>query len=111
MPRWNAKPAKAAEKNFLFLCVPLRPLRSIVTFPPNPPARGLRRAARMAHRIWYARILLALALLVITGFSLRAQSFGSRAAETGWDALDEGDAEKAAAAFRQALAEQPHDPT
>jgi hypothetical protein len=65
----------------------------------------------MAHRIWYARILLALALLVITGFSLRAQSFGSRAAETGWDALDEGDAEKAAAAFRQALAEQPRDPT
>jgi tetratricopeptide (TPR) repeat protein len=54
---------------------------------------------------------LSLAFAISVAMSLSAQSSGSRAAETGWNALEDGDAERAAAAFNQALGENPQDPT
>jgi predicted TPR repeat methyltransferase len=65
----------------------------------------------MAHRRLAARILVSAAIFLVVPLSLRAQSTGSRAADTGWSALEDGDAEKAAAAFNQALSQDPQDPT
>jgi hypothetical protein len=65
----------------------------------------------MAHRTLVTRISLCLGIALVLGLSLTAQSSGSRTAETGWNALEDGDADKAAAAFDKALAEHPHDPT
>jgi len=41
---------------------------------------------------------------------VHGQAGQPRVAEAGWQALEEGDGERAAAAFRQALAEQPREP-
>ncbi len=65
----------------------------------------------MAHRTLVTRILLTLSVAVVMALSLDAQTSGSRAAESGWNALEDGDADKAAAAFNQALGEDPQDPT
>jgi tetratricopeptide (TPR) repeat protein len=64
----------------------------------------------MAHRTLVTRIAVFLAIVLLMGLSLRAQSSGSRAAERGWNALEDGDGEKAVAAFNEALAEHPQDP-
>jgi Flp pilus assembly protein TadD len=42
--------------------------------------------------------------------AVHGQPAPSRAAEAGWDALEEGDGEKAAAALSQALAGHPREP-
>jgi hypothetical protein len=65
----------------------------------------------MRHRSWVVRFLLSAAILAIHGPAVQGQSSASRTADIAWNALEEGDAEKAAAAFTQALAEQPRDPT
>jgi tetratricopeptide (TPR) repeat protein len=65
----------------------------------------------MPHRSWLVRLCLSFAIIGVSPLSASAQSAGSRAAETGWNALEDGDGEKAAAAFSRALGEQPRDPT
>jgi tetratricopeptide (TPR) repeat protein len=65
----------------------------------------------MAHRAPVTRIFLTLSFAAVMALPLKAQISGSRAAEAGWNALEDGDADKAAAAFNQALGEHPQDPT
>jgi tetratricopeptide (TPR) repeat protein len=62
------------------------------------------------HRSWLVRLFLSFAIIGVSTLPASAQSAGSRAADTGWNALEDGDGDKAAAAFSQALGEQPRDP-
>jgi tetratricopeptide (TPR) repeat protein len=55
-------------------------------------------------------VLLSLALIAASTFIVGAQSSQPRAAEAGWAALEDGDGERAANAFRLALADRPRDP-
>src|SRR5881392_920504 len=65
----------------------------------------------MTRRSRPFQLVLPLAIFFVTGFTANGQPAGSRAAETGWNALEEGDGEKAAFAFNQALAEHPREPS
>ena len=64
----------------------------------------------MRRRSRSVQVCLALAILVAAALKVSGQSASSPAAETGWNALDEGDGDKAAAAFNRALIERPRDP-
>jgi len=64
----------------------------------------------MPDRSWLVRFVLSFAIIGVSTLAASAQSAGSRAAETGWNALEAGDGDKAAAAFSLALGEQPRDP-
>jgi Tetratricopeptide repeat len=63
----------------------------------------------MPNRSCLVPFFLSLAIVALPSLAASGQSSGSRAAEAGWSALDDGDGEKAAAAFTRALAEQPRD--
>jgi tetratricopeptide (TPR) repeat protein len=64
----------------------------------------------MQRRSWSLHICLSLVILAAAAFNVTAQQAASGAGESGWDALDQGDGEKAALAFNRALAEHPRDP-